>query len=147
MLTRETMMKKPHFRMLVSAALSLGVLGASAAAIAAAPACNGVDTSLTKDRKQEYSLLVAAALGNNVKPAQIEISRFMQSGHWSAVYASTPESDDGVLFFETANGHPQFKDVWGGWADPSEKPELVAWAKGLGAPDDLARCFADIVVE
>jgi hypothetical protein len=56
-------------------------------------------------------------------------------------------SDDGVMFFQTVNGKKQFRDVWGGYADPSEKPELVSWAKKLGAPQGLADCFADAVTE
>lgn len=138
---------KDHFRMPFLLAFCLLGLAASAVSAQAASACGGVDTSLTHDRKQEYSRLVAKEVGNRVKPGQVEINNFMQSGHWSAVYASTPVSDDGVLFFEQVNGRPQFKDVWGGWADPSERPELVAWAKKLGAPDNLSRCFADIVTE
>jgi len=31
--------------------------------------------------------------------------------------------------------------------DPSEQPELVAWARKLGAPEMLARCFATIVAK
>ena len=138
---------KNHYRKPVLMAFSVAGLAASALSAQAASVCGGVETSLTHDRKQEYSRLVATVVGNRVKPGQVEISKFMQSGQWSAVYASTPETDDGVLFFETVNGRPQFKDVWGGFADPSEKPEVIAWAKKLGAPDDLSRCFADIVTE
>lgn len=40
-----------------------------------------------------------------------------------------------------------FREVRGGWSDPSELPELVAWAKKLGVPADLAKCFAETVTE
>lgn len=113
-------------------------------AVAAQP-CAGVDTNLTDPVKREYAAMVAKAVGKGVKPSQVKLSRVMQSGNWSAVYASTPQTDDGMLFFETVDGRKQFKDVWGGWADPSERPELVAWAKKLGAPDRLAKCFARTV--
>ena len=33
------------------------------------------------------------------------------------------------------------------YAPPSEKPELASWAKKLGAPQDLAKCFAETVTE
>jgi hypothetical protein len=44
-------------------------------------------------------------------------------------------------------GKKQFRDVWGGYAEPSEKPELVSWAKKLGAPQNPANCFAEAVTE
>jgi hypothetical protein len=109
--------------------------------------CDGVKVEVTTARKQEYAPLVASAMENKVKPAQVEFSTIMESGNWSAAYVSTPVSDDGVMFFQTVNGKKHFREVWGGYADPSEKPELVSWAKKLGAPQDLAKCFAETVTE
>lgn len=124
--------------------LLVALLAPSAAATSTAP-CTGVDTSLTEDRKQQYAQLVAAAVGKGVEPEQVVISKYMQSGIWSAVYASTPETDDGVLFFEATGGQPRFKDVWGGMADASAMPRLIAWATNIGAPEALAQCFAETV--
>lgn len=117
---------------------------ACSAALAAEP-CEAVDTNLSPARKQEYAVLVASALTTKIKPADVKLQNFMGSGAWSAVYVSTPVSDDGVFFFQDVNGKKTFKEVWGGWADPSEKPSLVKWGKKLGVPDDLASCFADVV--
>lgn len=134
-------------RMAMALALALGtVISTSGLAQAAAP-CSGVEQKLTDASKREYSSLVAKSVTAKVRPSQVEISNLIESGAWSAVSASTPVSDDGVFFFQTADGAPQFKDVWGGSADPSERPELIKWAKKLGAPDNLARCFAQIVTE
>ncbi|MER9893264.1 hypothetical protein NKJ40_14380 [Mesorhizobium sp. M0119] len=116
-------------------------------AFAANSACDGVKVEVTKARKQEYAPLVVSALDKKFKLAQAKFITIMESGSWSAAYVSTPVSDDGVMFFQTVNGKKQFRDVWGGYADPSEKPELVSWAKKLGAPQDLAKCFADEVTE
>lgn len=116
-------------------------------AFAANSACDGVKVEVTKARKQEYAPLVVSAMTNKFKPAQAKFFTIMESGNWSAAYVSTPVSDDGVMFFQTVNGKKQFRDVWGGYADPSEKPELVSWAKKLGAPQDLAKCFAEAVTE
>lgn len=107
--------------------------------------CTGVDTSLNEDRKQEYSQHVATVVGKGVQPEQVDIHKHMQSGDWSAVHVSTPETDDGVLFFKTTDGQRQFKQAWGGAADASERGELVTWAKKQGAPEALARCFAHTV--
>lgn len=109
--------------------------------------CDGVKVEVTKARKQEYAPLVAAAMENKFKPARAKFFTIMESGDWSAAYVSTPVSDDGVMFFQTVNGKKQFRDVWGGFAEPSEKPELVSWAKKLGTPEKLAWCFAETVTE
>ncbi|MER8907783.1 hypothetical protein NKH99_08865 [Mesorhizobium sp. M0854] len=123
----------------------LGV--ALTSAFAANNACDGVKVDVTKARKQQYAPLVASALNNTVKSAQVEFFTIMESGSWSAAYVSTPVAEDGVMFFQTVDGKKQFRDVWGGYAEPSEKPELVSWAKKLGAPQDLAKCFAETVTE
>jgi hypothetical protein len=129
----------------VIALTGLGI--ALTSAFAAKHDCDGVKVEVTKARKHEYAPLVASAMDNRIKSAQVEFSTIMESGNWSAAYVSTPVSDDGVMFFQTVNGKKQFREVWGGWADPSERPELVAWAKKLGAPQDLAKCFAETVTE
>lgn len=116
-------------------------------AFAASNAGDGIKVDVTKARKHEYASLVASAMNTKVKPARVKFFTIMESGSWSAAYVSTPVSDDGVMFFQTVDGKKQFRDVWGGYADPSEKPELVAWAKKLGAPQGLAKCFADEVTE
>ncbi|MER8771387.1 hypothetical protein NKH63_21970 [Mesorhizobium sp. M0960] len=89
-------------------------------AFAANGACDGVKVDVTKARKQEYAPLVASALDNKVKPARVKFITIMENGNWSAAYVSTPVSDDGVMFFQTVDGKKQFRDVWGGYADPSE---------------------------
>lgn len=121
----------------------LGVMLTSA--LAANNACDGVKLDLTTARKQAYAPLVAAAVDNKIKPAQVEFQAIMESGNWSAAYVSIPIADDGVMFFQTVNGKKQFRDVWGGYADTSEQPQLVSWARKLGAPEKLARCFARTV--
>jgi hypothetical protein len=128
--------------------ISLAGLGiALTPAFAAKNDCDGVKVEVTLARKQEYAPLIASAMDNRVKSAQVEFSTIMESGNWSAAYISTPVADDGVMFFQTVNGKKHFRDVWGGWADPSEKPELVTWAEKLGAPKELAKCFAETVTE
>jgi hypothetical protein len=134
-----------HVEIVMIGLMGLGMTLTSA--FAANDACDGVKVEVTKARKQEYAPLVAAAMDNKFKPARAKFFTIMESGNWSAAYVSTPMSDDGVMFFQTVNGKKQFRDVWGGYADPSEKPELVSWAKKLGAPQDLATCFAETVTE
>jgi hypothetical protein len=108
-------------------------------------ACAGVEKSPGPAQKQEYAALVTRAMTTKIKPSAVKFLSFLESGSWSAVYVSTPAADDGMFFFQDVDGHKQFKEVWGGMADPSEKPDLTKWAIKLGAPENLATCFADVV--
>ena len=138
--------KTPAFRLLATVFLAFTATGSAVpSAFAAKDACEGVKVKVTQSLKAEYGPLVAAALEGKIKAAQVEFDSIMQSGSWSAAYVSTPISDDGVMFFQTVGSKKHFRDVWGGWADPSERPELVAWAEKLGAPASLATCFAQTV--
>jgi hypothetical protein len=107
-----------------------------------AQGCDGIDTTLTDARRAEYSALVAKAVAPSVRAGQVEVLHVFEDGTWSAVEATTPVSDIGMFFFDTSQGSKRFKDVWGGVADVSERPQLVGWASKLGAPVRLARCFA-----
>ena len=111
-------------------------------AVMAQETCLSLDTALTVVRAQEYAPLIAQA-AEGTTPEQVEFLSFAESGSWSVVYAATPVADPGYFFFEKVSGKNQFKDVWSGMADPSEQPELVKWAETLGAPTELATCFAE----
>jgi hypothetical protein len=145
---RRALAKDPDARRsLLALAATIAIWAfASSPAIAASP-CDGVERTLADAGRREYSKLVADAIGQKAKPETVKIVHFMASGPWSAVYASTGVSDDGVLFFDTVNGRKRFKDVWGGWATPDDRPELIRWATALGAPETLARCFAHVVID
>lgn len=129
-------------------AFSLSWLGLMVpSALAATKVCDGVKLELTTVRKQEYAPLVASAVDNKVKPSQVEFNALLESGTWSAAYVSIPIPDDGMMFFQTVNGKKQYRDVWAGYADDSDRPDLISWAKKLGAPEPLARCFAQVVTD
>ncbi|WP_119389214.1 hypothetical protein [Taklimakanibacter lacteus] len=131
-----------------AAIVAIGLAGLGAApALAAGGACAGVKVEVTQARKGEYAPLVASAIGNRIKPAQVTFNAILESGDWSAAYVSTPVSDDGVMFFQRVGGKKRLRDVWGGYAEASEKPELVSWARKLGVPRNLARCFAQAMTE
>jgi hypothetical protein len=107
-----------------------------------AQGCDGIDTALTGARRAEYAALVAKVLAPSVRAGQIEILHVFEDGTWSAVEATTPVSDVGMFFFDASQGAKRFKDVWGGLAQKSDRPQLVRWASKLGAPARLAQCFA-----
>lgn len=136
----------PSLRQAIALGLVLAGAGGLGKAAHASDACAGVDTALTDARQQAYAELVVAALVADVQPSEVAIRNFLESGAWSAVYASTPVSEDGMFFFEEVDGHQEFQEVWGGWAGPDDRLELIAWAEDLGAPASLAACFADLVI-
>jgi hypothetical protein len=111
----------------------------------ARPACKGVDTRLTKQRRIDYAKLVAESLQQNVESSKVEIDKFMQAGTWTVVYANVPVADPGYFFFDSSTGKPEFKDVWGGVAQKSEALEIFRWATKLGANKTIASCFRDRV--
>src|SRR5436305_645730 len=55
-------------------------------AFAANNDCDGVKVEVTTARKQEYAPLVASAMTNNVKPAQVKFLAILERGNWSAAY-------------------------------------------------------------
>lgn len=136
----------------ISRAISLGVfvglLSLLHPAMAASP-CSGVDTQLTKQRKADFAKLIAQNIhkkvksSQKVKPSQVEIDNFMQSGKWTVVFASVPIAEPGYFFFDSTSGTQEFKDVWGGVAEKNEIPEVTKWALRLGADKAIASCFAN----
>lgn len=136
-------------RILFATCVVLAATWGSTATFAASQdrhACTGVDRSLPQARKQEYAGLVAAALDQKIKPSEVTVDGFLSGGSWSVAYANVPITDPGYFFFQTVEGRKQFKDVWGGMADPSDRPEIIAWVKKLGAPASFAACLADTVI-
>ena len=127
--------------------LMLSALLTSAHAASAKSACDGVTTTISTQQKADYAALIAKSFGKKVKPASVKINSFMQYDKWSIVYADVPVADPGYFFFDISPNVPKFKDVWGGIADESEMPEIVKWAKGIGANEKIAECFARTVAD
>lgn len=135
---------------LTTIVMALAATGAPAVAEGVDP-CAGIDTNLTDKRAREYAHLIVDAFSKDLKPSErfkpsdVEVGSFLESGEWSAVNASIPTADMAMFFFQEVGGKKQFKDVWGGIAEASEAPQLIKWAEDLGAPRNLATCFADQV--
>ena len=134
----------PNFNRLAFGAATLSLMVLTLPALAQ-ESCAELDTALTVVRAQEFAPLVAQA-AEGTKPEQVEFMDFATSGDWSFVHAATPVADPGFFFFQKVGGKHQFKDVWGGIALASERPEVVSWADALGAPANLTACFADSAV-
>ena len=108
----------------------------------AASPCDSVDTQVTKQLKLQYSKLIAKSVGQKVKASEVGIDKYMRAEDWVVIYADVPVADPGYFFFDASSGNPIFKDVWGGMAEKSDLPNLVKWARKLGAGPKIASCFA-----
>jgi len=121
----------------------IALIAWGAGAACAATPCAGVDEALGDARRKAYAPIVAGAMASNLKPSDVTIERFLAEGDWIIVGAEVPVADgEGYFFFERVGDKLRFHDVWGGYADPSEAGEVAGWARKLGAPAGLARCFA-----
>ena len=142
--------KRTVFALVAACALVSSARGVVAAEPpAAALPCPGVDQMLTADRSRALAALIASSLKTKISPTGIRISRFMESGSWSLVWARPPSAEEGVFFFEQTAGTPHFKTVWGGHATHAEKTDVARWARGQASnfPPVLAECFADAVTQ
>lgn len=120
----------------------------SAVLLLAAPAiaqdvCTGIEVEPTAAITKEYADLTAEALKES-SPGPITVEKVLVSGAWSVAYIVPQDLDPGYAFFEDTDGKKIFKEVWGGLATVSEQPETAKWAETLGAPADLAACFASL---
>jgi hypothetical protein len=110
-----------------------------------AATCSGVDQRLTSTRRALYADLIAKSITTPHTAAQIKVTRLMQTGLWSAAWGQAPDTERGIFFFHQQNGKPIFKEVWGGYATPEERPKIAAWPRSQldpSFPQPLADCFA-----
>ena len=134
--------RKPHYlKSLIVMALSL----ISISAFAAGPCADKV-TTLTGPQRVMY----ARSISSNLKgqsPSTIKIGKALTIGNWTAVWAAPKDMEQGVFFYSQEKTGLTFHDVWGGYATPSENPEIARWVKQLSTsvPDDFAKCFAETV--
>jgi hypothetical protein len=107
---------------------------------ASASPCDGVNRSLTEDRKTQLAPVIAKQL--NIESAEI-LQSYSYRG-WYIIYVNTHMSDEAFLFFSTDPTKSKYLTTWGGGAAASEEPEIKQWVlkNAKGIPSKLAGCFA-----
>jgi hypothetical protein len=122
------------------------LLTLSSSVIAANP-CAGVSTTLSATEKRMYARSVSSSLTNGATPAQIKIEKAISLKNWTAVWATPKDMEQGIFFYSQEKSGLKFHDVWGGFALPSDKPDIVRWIEKLSAsiPDDFAECAAETI--
>lgn len=109
--------------------------------------CPRVAQTLSEANRAQYAQLISAHLRNGVLPNKIRVTRLMQSGAWSAVFASSPLVERGVFFFHASKGKSSYADTWGGVPAGDSAEVIAAWTTKLDTnfPHELAICFAEAV--
>lgn len=102
--------------------------------------CDGVDRSLTEDRKNQLAPVIAKQL--NVESAEILQSYRYRS--WYIIYVNTLVSDEAFLFFSSDPTRSMYLTIWSGGAAVYEEPEIKKWVlnNAKAIPSKLAGCFA-----
>jgi len=100
----------------------------SVSAFAAGPCANKVKDLITAERKM-YARSISSNLSKWQPPSAVKIDKALTIGNWTAIWASPKDLEQGVFIYSQEKTGLSFHDVWGGYATPSEKPEIVRWIK------------------
>lgn len=116
-------------------------------AFAANPCAREV-TVLTAAQRKMYARSISSNLTKWQPPAAIKIDRALTIDNWTAIWATPKDMEQGVFFYSREKSGLTFHDVWGGFATPSDKPDIVRWVKKLSpsVPDDFAQCAAETII-
>lgn len=130
---------------LLFTALAIGLLLPNQAS---GQACTGVSQTMPAKQRQQYEKAIRGHLSIPPSDTSLRLGSYMRQGNWSLVFATSSSTERGVVFFHEQPSGPSFANVWGGVAGTDSAQSIAAWTKTLspGFPPDLARCFAQAVV-
>jgi hypothetical protein len=121
---------------------SLGALVALllSTACAGGSPCDGVDRTLTIERKASLATEIAKQLST----ASTDVLQSFQSGGWSIIYVGTHQSDEVFLFYSRDPLTSRYITIWSGAAASGEERKIRDWTlkNAPGIPQNLANCFA-----
>ena len=116
-----------------------------AALLAASPAyaatCPTLLAKATPATRAADAALIRKLAHQNVRASGI--GDVLSDGKWRVIWATPENAENGVYFFRRGAKGWRYVDVWGGVVAPGEKPGVLQWARKLGTPPAIARCFAD----
>ena len=117
----------------------VALVAATSSAWAALP-CDGVNRSLTNERKAELAPKIAKHLGYK----SVDVLQSFQSGNWSIINVDTHESDESYLFYAHDPLTSRYITLWSGAAPIHEEEAIKKWTlkNAPGIPSGLASCFA-----
>ena len=116
-------------------------LGGCVTSLAAyASPCDGIDRTLTDERKLE----LAPAIAKQIKVRSVDVLQAYRDDKWHIIYVNTHVTDNAFIFFKSDPLKSQYLVAWGGKARPDEEADIAKWikTKAKGIPPRLAKCFA-----
>ncbi len=117
----------------------------AAALLAAAPAeansCTGLESRATPLSRKADAALIRQLARQGVRASGI--GQAITDGKWRVIWATPQEAENGIFFFQRQAKGWRLKGTWGGVVAPGEQADVRSWARNIGAPPRIARCFAD----
>jgi hypothetical protein len=114
-------------------------VAATASAWAASP-CDGVNRSLTSQRKAA----LAPEIAKHLQDKSIGVLQSFQLASWSIYYVTSQVNDNAYVFYAHDPLKSRYVTLWGGMATSDEEKAIKAWTlkNAPGIPLRLATCFA-----
>ncbi len=106
----------------------------------AATPCDGVDHSLTTERR----VALAPAIARQLHVPVVDLLQSFRLHGWSIIYVETYQSDEAFLFYPHNPLRNHYVTLWSGAARTDEGKQIKKWAEknAPGIPLKLAKCFA-----
>ena len=113
----------------------------------ASESCSNGSRTLTSPERKMYARSIASNLSKFRSPADITVQKALAVANWTVVWATPTGAEQGMFFFSQEKTGLVYHDVWGGYATPSERANVMRWVMQLSpsVPREIARCFADAV--
>jgi hypothetical protein len=117
----------------------VAVIATASSAWAASP-CDGVNRSLTTERK----MVLAPEIAKQFQFKSVDVLQSFQASGWSIFYVDTHESDDVYMFYAHDPLTSRYISLWSGAAKSNEEQTIKAQTLVLmpSIPRRLASCFA-----
>ena len=114
-------------------------IAVASSAWAASP-CDGVNRSLTNERKAA----LAPEIAKQLRYKRVDVLQSFRTGDWSIIYVDTHESDEAFLLYAQDPLKSRFITLWSGAATRNEEQTIRRWTlkNAPGIPPKLATCFA-----
>src|SRR5215467_10190565 len=91
--------------------------------LCASSPCDGVDRSLTDQRKATW----AAVIAKQLRVQRVDVQQSFRHGGWSIIYVHTPDSDPPFLFYSGDPQRPHYVTLWSGVALRNEQEDIRRW--------------------
>lgn len=127
-------------RVSLTGAVAALILSVATSAQCLASPCDGVDRSLSPQRKAILEPSIAKQLGVR----STEVLESFRADKWTILLVGAPQADDLFLFYSQSPIDHHYITLWAGAAREDEEDQIRTWVlqNAKGIPNQLASCFA-----